>query len=96
MYGCGPGLVLVPDAGTQVIDFGELAVGDLVFFDGSEDDGTRLDHVGIYLGGDRDGAHRFISSRKTPDGPTLGDAGGASVLDGSGHYATAFRAVRRL
>ena len=31
-----------------------------------------------------------------PDGPTLGDAGGASVLDGSGHYATAFRAVRRL
>jgi hypothetical protein len=96
MYADGPGLVLVPDAGVQVADFGKFDIGDLVFFDGSGDDGARLDHVGMYLGPDRDGAHRFISSRKIPDGPTLGDAGRRSVLDGTGHYAKAFRAVRRL
>jgi hypothetical protein len=96
MYAEGPGLVLVPDAGTQVTDFGALDVGDLVFFDGDADDGPQLDHVGMYLGLDRDGARRFLSSRKTPNGPTLGDVGGTSVLDGTGHYAKAFRAVRRL
>jgi hypothetical protein len=96
MYGEGPGLVLVPDGGAQVTDFGALDVGDLVFFDGDNDDGPQLDHVGMYLGVDAEGAHRFISSRKTADGPTLGDRGGASVLDGDSHYAKAFRAVRRL
>jgi hypothetical protein len=96
MYDAGPGLVLVPDAGVQVTDLGALDIGDLVFFDASDDDGTQLDHVGMYLGPDLDGKHRFISSRKTPDGPTLADRGGSSVLDGSGFYAKAFRAVRRL
>ncbi len=96
MYGAGPGLVLVPDAGAQVTDLGGLDIGDLVFFDGADDDGTQIDHVGMYLGVDGDGARRFISSRKTADGPTLGDKGGASVLGGSGHFAKAFRAVRRL
>lgn len=91
-----PGLVLVPDQGVQVTDFGALDVGDLVFFDVETNDGTQLDHVGMYLGIDADGHRRFISSRKTADGPTLGDVGGRSVLDGHGTFAEAFRAVRRL
>ena len=95
MYAYGPGLILVPDAGGQVTHFDELDVGDVVFFDASEDDGVALDHAGLYLGLDTGGARRFISSRKTADGPTLADRGGASVLDGTGYYARAFRAVRR-
>ena len=74
----------------------QLQLGDLVFFDASDDDKSRLDHVGMYLGTDTAGAHRFISSRKTPDGPTLADKGGESILNGAGHFARAFRAARRV
>jgi hypothetical protein len=35
-------------------------------------------------------------SRKSIDGPTLGDYSGKSILNGAGLYATAFRASRRL
>jgi cell wall-associated NlpC family hydrolase len=91
----GPGLVTIPDTGAQVLDLDRLAPGDLVFFDASTDDGTQIDHVGIYLGQDLGGHDRFISSRKTPNGPTLGDTGAKSILDGDGFYATAFRAARR-
>ena len=73
-----------------------LQAGDLVFFDASTTDGTQIDHAGIYLGSDSSGRARFISSRQTADGPTLGDVGGASILTGTGYWATAFRAVRRL
>jgi NlpC/P60 family len=96
MYAGGTGVVLVPDQGTQVTDFSALAAGDLVFFDADADDGPQLDHVGMYLGVDAGGRQRFISSRKTANGPTLGDQGGPSVLDGSALYARSFRAVRRL
>ena len=96
MYHCAPGLILQADTGSQVDDFKRIDIGDLVFFDGSDDDGDALDHVGMYLGTDADGRHRFVSSRKEPDGPTFADRGGASVLDGDGHYAKAFRAIRRL
>lgn len=91
-----PGTVVVPDRGRQVTSFGALLAGDLVLFDASTDDGTAVDHVGIYLGKDSLGRQRFVSSRKTVDGPTLGDVGGRSVLDGTGLYATSFRTVRRL
>ena len=91
-----PGIVTVPDTGTRPDSVEALAPGDLVFFDGSSDDGARIDHVGIYLGKDTAGAPRFISSRKTVDGPTLGDVGGRSVLSGTGHYAAAWRAARRV
>ena len=91
-----PGVVTVPNAGAQVTTFKSLAPGDLVFFDAAADDGTAIDHVGIYLGRDGGGHDRFISSRKTPDGPTLGDVGARSVLDGTEYYARSFRAVRRL
>jgi hypothetical protein len=96
IYADATGLVMVPATGTQVTDVETVEIGDLVFFDASSDDGTQLDHVGMFLGQDADGRYRFISSRKTADGPTLADKGGASVLDGTGLFAKGFRAVRRL
>lgn len=98
IYQSAPGRVVVSDSGTVPgsSDFAKLAAGDLVFFDASTNDGTQIDHVAIYLGRDTGGNYRFISSRKTIDGPTLGDYAGKSVLNGTGHYATSFRAVRRL
>ena len=68
--------------------------GDLVSFDAdttnpNEEEG-QSDHIGIYLGIDSHGHHRFISSRKTGNGPTMGDVGGASTLDGAGLYARSF------
>lgn len=91
-----PGPVIVKNTGTQAAVTSAIRPGDLVFFDASTDDGTAIDHVGIYLGKDATGKARFISSRKTPDGPTLGDTGALSVISGTGYYAAAFRAVRRL
>jgi hypothetical protein len=91
-----PGIVVIPNAGTQVTDFSLLAIGDLVFFDASTVDGTQIDHAGIFLGRDTGGRYRFISSRKTLNGPTLGDDGGKALLDGTGLYATSFRGARRL
>ena len=96
VYAEGTGVILVPDTGTPVTNLSALDVGDLVFFDRSDDDGSKLDHVGMYLGVDTAGAHRFISSRKSADGPTFADKGGASVLTGNHDYARAFRAARRL
>lgn len=34
--------------------------------------------------------------RKTVDGPTMSDLGGASLLDGTGTYATSLHTVRRV
>ncbi len=96
MEAAAPGVVLIPNRGTQATSFERLSPGDLVFFDASTDDGTTIDHVGIYLGPDSGGRHRFVSSRKRADGPTFGDVGGASLLDGSGLYARSFRSARRL
>lgn len=96
MDASAPGTLVVPNRGTQVTSFGALLAGDLVLFDANTDDGTAVDHVGIYLGKDSAGRHRFVSSRKTADGPTMGDVGGGSRLDGTGLYATSFRSVRRL
>ena len=96
MAASAPGMLVVRNSGTQVTDLRRLQPGDLVFFDAASDDGTDIDHVGMYLGVDGGGRHRFVSSRKSIDGPTMGDYGGRSVLDGTGLYATAFRAVRRL
>ncbi len=95
MHTDGPG-VMVAESGTQLTDLTRLLPGDLVLFDAASDDGTAVDHVGIYLGRDSGKRPRFVSSRKTVDGPTLGDVGGRSVLDGTGLYAVALRAVRRL
>lgn len=91
-----PGVVTIPNLGARPSNLSSLTVGDLVFFDASSDDGTRIDHVGIYLGIDAGGHYRFISSRKKANGPTFGDYGGLSLLDGTGLYARSFRAARRL
>jgi cell wall-associated NlpC family hydrolase len=96
MLRSAPGVVTLPNRDRHPGDFSTLTAGDLVFFDASDDDGAQVDHVGIYLGRDNGGHHRFISSRKTANGPTLGDLGGDSILDGTGYYARAFRAARRL
>lgn len=92
-----PGIVVIEDEGTQA-DPCALEIGNLVFFeaDAAGEEAGRLDHVGLYLGADTGGHHRFFSSRKGADGPTFGDIRGKSILDGSGLYARAFRAARRL
>lgn len=95
MHTSGPG-TLVASSATKLTDLSRLLPGDLVLFDASTDDGTAVDHVGIYLGKDSGGSPRFVSSRKTVDGPTLGDVGGRSTLNGTGLYASSLRAVRRI
>ena len=91
----GPGSLIVPDSGKQVTRFDDLRPGDLVFFDATDDDGRAIDHDGIYVGVDSNGDRRFISSRDGADGPSIGDVKGPSTINGSGYWATAFRAVRR-
>ncbi|MYW63623.1 hypothetical protein GTY65_05960 [Streptomyces sp. SID8379] len=76
-----------------------LQPGDLVLFNADSGDDTvsaTVDHVGIHLGVDAAGARRFLSSRKTGDGPTMADLGGASLLDGTGVYARSLHTVHRL
>jgi len=92
----GPGIELIANTGVVPSSRSKLLPGDLVFFDASTDDGTQIDHVGMYLGRDTSKHDRFISSRKTANGPTLGDLGGKSILDGTGYYASAFRSARRV
>ncbi|MFE7123522.1 C40 family peptidase [Streptomyces sp. NPDC057617] len=75
---------------------GVLQPGDLVFFKLDAWTKSRLDHIGMYLGTDTDGHQIFISSREEVNGPTMGDEGGASRLDGDGYYAAAFRSAKRL
>lgn len=96
IFTAGPGITVIANEERQVTELAGLASGDLVFFDADAEDGSRLDHVGIYVGVDTRGHHRFISSRKRANGPTIGDVGGRSTLNGDGFYARAFRAARRL
>ncbi|AZK92676.1 MULTISPECIES: NlpC/P60 family protein [Streptomyces] len=91
-----PGTRIAHSASASPPPLTALQVGDLVFFDaeGAPEDG--IDHVGIHLGRDTAGVPRFLSSRKTPNGPTAADLGGASTLTGTGTYATKLRTVHRL
>ncbi|GAA3034891.1 NlpC/P60 family protein [Actinokineospora globicatena] len=91
----GPGVALVRNQFRRATEYSRLQPGDLVFFE-VEDDPQTLDHVGIYLGLDDRGHHRFVSSRERINGPTLGDVAGTSLLDDGGHYSTAWRSARRL
>ncbi|MFJ8001420.1 C40 family peptidase [Streptomyces sp. NPDC096310] len=74
----------------------KLQPGDLVFFKMDRRTKDRMDHVGLYLGNDTEGHQIFISSRKEVNGPTMGDQGGTSRLDGNGFYAALMRAAKRL
>ncbi|MGK4597964.1 NlpC/P60 family protein [Amycolatopsis sp. w19] len=92
----GPGTTLIEDARRQATDYAALQPGDLLFFNLEPALGPRVSHTGIYLGLDSDGRRRVLSSRKVANGPTFGDAGGTSLIDGEGTYAKAFRAAKRL
>jgi hypothetical protein len=96
IYDAAPGVIIIPNTGVQVKEFSPLDIGDLIFFDADKSDAARIDHIGMYLGLDEGNHHRFVSSRKGANGPTLGDYKGKSILDGAGLYARSFRAVRRL
>jgi hypothetical protein len=96
MAGSPFGVTIISDGEPAATLLGRLQPGDLVFFDADPLDGPAIDHVGMALGRDEGGHLRFISSRKSPNGPTLGDAHGASILDGAGLYARSFRVARRL
>ncbi|MFI9150509.1 NlpC/P60 family protein [Streptomyces sp. NPDC053367] len=73
-----------------------LRIGDLLFWN-DPDDGA-VSHTGIYLGLDQYGKHRFVSSRKTPNGPTMADVGGKSIINGTASdlYTHSLRVIRRL
>ncbi len=95
IFDSAPGIAVIPRK-QPVTDLTPLQIGDLVFFDADPDDGAQVDHVGLYLGRDLDRRHRFISSRKARNGPTMGDYHGASLLDGRGLYARSFCGAHRL
>ncbi|MFD6998026.1 NlpC/P60 family protein [Streptomyces mirabilis] len=93
----GPGRLVIPHTGKQqATDLGTLQPGDLVFFAIIKDRPNFIDHVGIYMGLDDQGRHRFYSSRSAANGPTMGDLSGHALLDGTDFYARGFRAARRL
>jgi len=92
----GPGVPVIPLDGERPASIGTLQPGDLVFFELDARTGATLDHSAIYLGLDTEGHPRFISSREEANGPTIGDLGGTSRLDGDGYYAKALRGAKRL
>jgi cell wall-associated NlpC family hydrolase len=92
----GPGIIVAQSTDTPP-PLTNMQIGDIPLFDADTSDPVagQLDHNGIYLGADSAGHPRFINSRKTPNGPTMADLGGASTLDGTGLYATSLRLIRR-
>ncbi|MEU3285587.1 hypothetical protein [Streptomyces longwoodensis] len=92
----GPGIIVAQSSSTAPA-LTAMQIGDVPHFDADTTDPVtgQLDHNGIYLGTDSAGAPRFINSRKTPNGPTMADLGGASTLTGGGTYATSLRLIRR-
>ncbi|MEU0991262.1 hypothetical protein [Streptomyces sp. NPDC005953] len=92
----GPGVLVAESVGAAP-SLAEMQIGDIPLFDADTSDPVagQIDHNGIYLGIDTEGHPRFINSRKTPNGPTFGDLGGSSALDGAGLYATSLRMIRR-
>ncbi|MCB5169230.1 C40 family peptidase [Streptomyces bambusae] len=99
MVDYAPGARIDQTTGTGRPDAVLLQPGDLLLFnaDSGDDNPTvTVDHVGIYLGKDADGKRRFVSSRKTGNGPTMSDLAGASILDGNGTYAEKLHTVHRI
>lgn len=93
----GVGTVIIADTGAKPTALGNLAQGDVVFFDSDGNDGV-IDHVGIYLGVDSNGHNRVLSSRISLQGPTMNDAASGnspSTLNGSGWMPSGFRSARR-
>ncbi|MFJ4902842.1 hypothetical protein [Streptomyces sp. NPDC088727] len=92
----GPGIIIAQEE-SAAPSLAALQIGDVPHFDADTTDPVagQFDHNGIYIGVDTAGHPRFVNSRKTPHGPTFGDLGGASTLDGTGTYATSLRLIRR-
>ncbi len=94
----GPGTIV-----TSQINFApsltRVRVCDVPFFDatnGGDETTNQLDHNGIIIGYDQNDDLRFISSRKSIDGPTFADLGGQSIINGTSNlYTTSLRRVRR-
>ncbi|WP_328494353.1 C40 family peptidase [Streptomyces sp. NBC_00414] len=94
-----PGVRIARTDGTAPPAALQIQPGDLVLFNadsGDDNETATVDHVGIHLGEDTAGQRRFLSSRKTANGPTMADLGGASLLDGTGAYARTLHTVRRI
>ncbi|MEU9147162.1 NlpC/P60 family protein [Streptomyces sp. NPDC048349] len=99
MVDYAPGARIDQTDGTNPPAAQQLQPGDLLLFNADSGDDTvtvTVDHVGIYLGLDSAGKRRFLSSRKTGNGPTMSDLGGASLLDGTGTYAKKLHTVHRI
>jgi hypothetical protein len=94
------GVDILPLTGVSAKDrpsaIDQLQPGDLVFFKLDARTKERLDHVGMVLGHDTEGHLIFVSSREEVNGPTIGDIGGVSRLDGNGYYAKTLRSAKRL
>ncbi|MFI8963454.1 NlpC/P60 family protein [Streptomyces sp. NPDC053493] len=95
--------VKIADGGDAAPPLDGLRIGDAVYFD-TDVDPDLGGHIGIYVGVDQHGKKRFVSSRKTPNGPTMADVGGRSVLNGDPYvdkdhpgdtYTTKLRVIRR-
>ncbi|GAA2576023.1 MULTISPECIES: NlpC/P60 family protein [Streptomyces] len=94
-----PGVRVARTDGQEPPAAEQLQPGDLVLFNadsGDDNEVATTDHVGIHLGEDSTGRRRFLSSRKTVNGPTMSDLGGNSLLDGTGTYARALHTVHRI
>lgn len=81
---------------TRPTNIDVIQPGDILFFKMDHRTGNNIDHSALYLGVDTAGHRVFISSRKEVNGPTMGDQGGASRIDGDGFYAQLFRSAKRL
>uniref|UniRef100_UPI0037A1C6C1 NlpC/P60 family protein n=1 Tax=Streptomyces sp. NPDC050564 TaxID=3365631 RepID=UPI0037A1C6C1 len=81
---------------TRPTNIDTLQPGDLLFFKMDHRTADHIDHVALYLGLDTEGHKVFVSSRKEQNGPTIGDKGGVSRIDGNGFYAGLFRSAKRL
>lgn len=103
------GATAVNGGAPSTAELAALQVGDLVFFDGDCDysvvspscgtSASAITHVGTFVGKDSGGRYRFVSSRASADGPTIGNGSGWSVFDAnptSMFYPKRFRAARRL
>jgi cell wall-associated NlpC family hydrolase len=96
MYELHSGVPVISDQGVRAQAYNLLQPGDLVFFGLDAKAGRQIDFIGMYLGMDGGHHHRFISSRSAADGPTFGDFGGVSLLDGGGRFSKGFRAAKRI
>ena len=94
----GPG-ILVEDSPSTPPPLDNIQIGDVVLFDADTGEPTegQIDHNGIFLGVDGNGNYRFISSRKTANGPTFADLGGQSTIDlpSGSTYSSRLRKIRR-